>query len=99
MEKVNNLELLRKINKIVIKEDTKEYTSHILQDWMCSTNKLIDWICKVDKNNPFIIVIRKYGLEAGYENYINERLKVLSNEYIRIIISRIDNENFKVNII
>ena len=85
---VKRTELIRMVNEVVMCEELKDYTSHILWDWMCSATSFIKWLCSYNNNgDSFHIAIRKSGLEAGTEDYVNELCKRLSGEYIRIKIT------------
>ena len=99
---VNNLtrnELLAKVYMRVLKEDQRMDTQHILWDWMCSATSFIKWLCSYNNNgDSFHIAIRKSGLEAGEEGFVNKQCEVLSGEYIRIKITWQDGNDFTIEI-
>lgn len=96
---VNKTELIRMVNEIVMCEESKDYTAHILWDWMCSATEFIKYLCSYEKKrDPFHIAIRKQGLEAGTEDYVNERCEILYGEYIRIKITWQGCDDFTIEI-
>ena len=96
---VKRTELIRMVNAVVMREELKDYTSHILWDWMCSATSFIKWLCSYNNNgDSFHIAIRKSGLEAGEEGFVNKQCEVLSGEYIRIKITWQDGNDFTIEI-
>ena len=82
-------DLLYYLHKEMMMEDARLDTSHILWDWTCDSGKIIRFLCRMDKDEEVIIVaFRKSGLEAGTEEDVNERCRVLGQPYRVIRITK-----------
>ena len=82
-------DLLYYLHKEMMMEDARLDTSHILWDWTCDSRKIIRFLCGMDKDEEVIIVaFRKSGLEAGTEEDVNERCRVLGQPYRVIRITK-----------
>lgn len=74
--------LLYYLHEEMMKEDAKEETSHILWDWTCDSSKIIHFLCNIDKDvDMMVIAFRESGLEAGTEEDVRERCRILGKPY------------------
>ena len=75
-------DLLYYLHREMMKEDTKEETSHILWDWTCDSRRIMNFLCGMEKDtDELIIAFRKSGLEAGTEEEVRERCEILGQPY------------------
>ena len=90
MKKMSRTELIRYIAETVLAYEKLEVTAHILWDYTCDSSKMISWMCDDRKQEPFIIAIRKHGVEVGNKEYVSERLRVLGEAIHTIEITKMD---------
>ena len=82
-------DLLYYLHSEMMKEDAKEETSHILWDWTCDSGKIIHFLCDIEKyTDELIIAFRESGFEAGIEEEVRERCRVLGQPYRVIRITK-----------
>ena len=89
MKKMSRTELIRYIAETVLAYEKLEVTAHILWDYTCDSSKMISWMCDDRKQEPFIIAIRKHGVEIGDKEYVSDRLRSLGQAIHTIEIYRI----------
>ena len=82
-------DLLYYLHEEMMKEDAKKETIHILWDWTCCSKKIINFLCDMEKDyEKFVIAFRKYGFEAGSEDYVAEQCSILGQPYRVIRITK-----------
>ena len=82
-------DLLYYLHSEMMKEDAKKETSHILWDWTCDSGKIIHFLCDIEKyTDELIIAFRESGFEAGTEEEVRERCRVLGQPYRVIRITK-----------
>ena len=82
-------DLLYYLHKEMMMEDARLDTSHILWDWTCDSRVILRFLCGMDKDEEVMLVaFRKSGLEAGTEEEVNERCRILGQPYRVIRITK-----------
>ena len=82
-------DLLYYLHEEMMKEDAKKETIHILWDWTCDSSKIIHFLCNIDKDvDMMVIAFRESGLEAGTEEDVRERCRILGQPYRVIRITK-----------
>ena len=75
-------DLLYYLHKEMMMEDARLDTTHILWDWTCDSSVILRFLCGMNKDKEVMLVaFRKSGLEAGTEEEVNERCRVLGRPY------------------
>lgn len=85
----NRSEMLEYVMNTVNDYNNRAETSNIAWDFLCDGNKFIDYMIKSRTFEEFYICIRKQGLEAGSEEYCQERCSVLGLPILTICIKQI----------
>ena len=82
-------DLLYYLHEEMMMEDARLDTSHILWDWTCDSSVILRFLCGMKKDEEVMLVaFRKSGLEAGTEEEVNERCRVLGQPYRVIRITK-----------
>ena len=82
-------DLLYYLHEEMMMEDARLDTRHILWDWTCYSGTIMRFLCGMKKDEEVMLVaFRKSGLEAGTEEEVNERCRVLGRPYRVIRITK-----------
>ena len=82
----NRSEMLEYVMNTVNDYNNREETRSIAWDFLCDGKKFIDYVLTSCSGDEFYICIRKQGLEAGSEEYCQERCLILGHPIMTICI-------------
>ena len=86
---LNRSEMLEYVMNTVNDYNNRAETSNIAWDFLCDGKKFIDYMIQARPHEEFYICIRKQGLEAGSEEYCQERCSVLGLPIMTICIKNL----------
>lgn len=85
----NRTEMLEYVMNTVNDYNNRAETRSIAWDFLCDGKKFIDYVLTSCSGDEFYICIRKQGLEAGSEEYCQERCSVLGLPIMTICIKNL----------